>query len=90
MLVPPAERAQCLSAPRDIESLRSDEARAQLSDEKLSQFLAAQNDAALKILSHKGIAVLQLSHAGVLSDPADAVRSIGHFLASLTNRPYAS
>jgi len=59
---------------------RSDEAGAQLSDEQLSQFLAAQNDAAQKILSAKDIAVLRLSHAEVLSDPLDAARSIGHFL----------
>ena len=59
---------------------RSDEAGAQLSDGQLSQFLTAQNDAAQKILSDKGVAVLQLSHASVLSDPLDAARSIGHFL----------
>ena len=40
----------------------------------------AQNDAARKILAAKGVAMVQLSHASVLSDPLDAARSIGHFL----------
>ena len=53
---------------------RSDEAGAQLSDRQLSQFLTAQNNAAQKILSDKGVAVLQLSHASVLSDPLDATK----------------